>query len=94
MKRYETMFILDATLEEAERKELVETLVGVLKSNGGIINDINEWGTRELAYEIDKHTRGYYVVVTFQTESSAAITEFERLTNINPKVIRQMTIRL
>ena len=68
MKKYETMFILDATLEEAERKELVETLVGVLKSNGGIINDINEWGTRELAYEIDKHTRGYYVVVTFQTE--------------------------
>lgn len=94
MKKYETMFILDANLEEAARKEMIESLIGVLKANGGIINDINKWGTRELAYDINNHTRGYYVLVTFQTENAAAITEFERLTNINPKVIRQMTIRL
>jgi small subunit ribosomal protein S6 len=94
MKKYEIMFILDSNLEEAARKELIESLLNVLKANGGTISNVNEWGNRELAYVIEKHTHGYYVVVNLQTENTAAIKEFERLTNINANVIRQLTISL
>ena len=94
MKKYEIMFILSAELDEASRNPEIESLKNVLVSNGANVLEVNEWGVRELAYEIKAQKRGYYVVVTLEAENDAATREFDRVAKINAKVIRHLVVRL
>ncbi|MDY4788318.1 MAG: 30S ribosomal protein S6 [Bacilli bacterium] len=94
MKKYETMFILNVNLDEEARKNLLESLLTTLKDNGANITDVNEWGVRDFAYEINKQTKGYYVVVNFETENSNLNAEFTRVCNINENVVRNIVIAL
>lgn len=94
MKKHEIMYILNANLDEAARKEVIESLNKILTDNGAKINDVNEWGNRELAYEIKKQTRGYYVVTTLASSDAKAINEFSRLAKINNNVLRHMIVNL
>lgn len=94
MKKYETMFIVNADMEEAARKELVEGTLNILKTNGANVTSVDEWGNREFAYDINFQKRGYYVVANFECDNALAISEFERLSNINKNIIRFMIIAL
>lgn len=93
MQKYELMYIVKPTLDEKQREALMEKLNGILTSNGAENLEVNEWGLRELAYEINDFTKGYYVVTTFNS-GDTAINEFNRLTRINPDVIRHMIVRV
>ncbi len=93
MRKYELMYIVKPHLEEEARNTLIESLHGILTTNGATIDNVDEWGLRDLAYEIDHITKGYYVVTTF-TSDDHAINEFDRLTRINRDVIRHMIVRL
>ena len=79
------MYILNSSLDEELRKETILNLHKILIDNGATVLEVNEWGNRELAYEIEKQKRGYYVVVTLESDSSNAINEFNRLAKINKK---------
>ena len=94
MRKYETMIILKSGLEEEARKTVLEGLLEILKTNGATIADVNEWGSREFAYEINFEKRGYYVVVTYTTDKVEVNAEFERLCEINPNVVRQIIVAL
>ena len=94
MQKYETMFILNNNLDEETRKAQIENLLNILKTNGAMITNVDEWGSRELAYEINKETRGYYVVVNYETENNKLNAEFERLCDINVNVIRHKIVAL
>jgi small subunit ribosomal protein S6 len=93
MKKYEVMYILNANLEEATRQATIDSLNAIITNDGGAIEETNEWGIREFAYEIDGMTKGYYVVVTFNG-TAAAVAEFERIARINKDVIRTMMLCL
>lgn len=93
MKKYELMYIVKPHLEEDARNTLIENLHAILTNNEATIENVDEWGLRDLAYEIDHITKGYYVVVTF-TSDERAINEFDRLTRINRDVIRHMIVNL
>ena len=93
MKKYEVMYILNANLEEANRQATIDSLNAIITNDGGAIEETNEWGIREFAYEIDGMTKGYYVVVTFNG-TAAAVAEFERIARINKDVIRTMMLCL
>lgn len=93
MRKYELMYIVKPHLEEAARTALIEELHGILTKNGATIDNVDEWGLRDFAYEIDHLTKGYYVVTTF-TSDDRAINEFDRLTRINHDVVRHMIVRL
>lgn len=92
MKKYEIMYILKANLEDADRNQLIGKLHDILVLEGGSIESVDEWGVRDYAYEIDGDKKGYYVVVTITTESTAGINEFKRITKINPNVVRSLII--
>lgn len=92
MNKYEIMFIVKPDVEEDARNKLIEYFKGVLTANGGTVDSVNEWGLRDLAYEIKDYKKGYYVVVD-TTCSGADIAEFERLSNINASVLRHLTLR-
>ncbi|MCF0111174.1 MAG: 30S ribosomal protein S6 [Erysipelotrichaceae bacterium] len=93
MRQYEVMYILNANLEEAARNEVINSLHAILTTNGGEIENVDEWGLREFAYEIDGMKKGYYVVTTFKSDA-ANVAEFERVARINDSVIRTMMLCL
>ena len=87
MKKYELLYILRPDLEEDARKKVVESLSDLLTKNGAKVNKTEEWGLKQLAYEIKKFTKGYYVLVKFEAEKAAS-DEFDRMTKINQNVLR------
>lgn len=93
MRKYEIMYILRANLEDEKRNVLIGKLHDVLAVDGTIEN-INEWGIRDLAYEIDDEKKGYYVVVTLVTDSVNGINEFDRVAKYDKKVLRHGIFRV
>ncbi|MBE6125691.1 MAG: 30S ribosomal protein S6 [Erysipelotrichaceae bacterium] len=93
MRKYEIMYILNASLEEAARTELMETLHAIITNDGGEIVKIDEWGMKEFAYRIEDMTKGYYVVVTFNSNADA-VAELDRICRINQNVVRHMIVNL
>lgn len=89
MKKYEIMYILRSTLDDAARKSENEKLAGLLTGNGAKITKTDEWGARDLAYEIKGEKKGYYVVVKLEAEQEA-LKEFDRLTKFNNNVLRYL----
>ncbi|MBU1020863.1 MAG: 30S ribosomal protein S6 [Firmicutes bacterium] len=92
MKKYEIMYIIRPTVLEDERVALIEELSNIFTSRGAEILKTSEWGTRELAYEIEKHKKGYYVVLDVLT-SEEARAEFDRVVRIKEDIIRYLILK-
>ncbi len=91
MRKYEAVFIFAPNLEEEKRNQLLERLKGVVEGNGSITN-VDEWGMRKLAYEINDLKEGYYVIVNFESNSEV-VDELDRVCKISDGVMRHMIIR-
>ncbi len=87
MKNYELMYILMPELSEEDIKNENAALQKIITDNGGKITGVNEWGMRDLAYEIKKQTKGYYVVVNF-TAGGAVNAKFNSIVSLDSKVMR------
>lgn len=78
---------------EAEKREAhFERLKNII-SEAGTINNIDEWGSRKLAYEIEYYQEAYYILVEFDAEP-AAVKEFDRIARIQDSVMRHMIVRV
>lgn len=62
MKKYEAIFMFYPTVEEEVRTKHFDRLKGIIEENGSISN-VDEWGMRKLAYEIEYNKEAYYVLV-------------------------------
>lgn len=93
MSRYEVMYIVNANVEEEKRKELIQAQADIITNGGGKVTKTDEWGMRDFAYEIDDMTKGYYVVVDFESDA-AAQKELDRLMRINGDIVRHMIINM
>ncbi|MGD9909396.1 MAG: 30S ribosomal protein S6 [Candidatus Izemoplasmatales bacterium] len=91
MRKYEIMYIIRPTLDQEARKALIEELNLILTSRGTESVSVNEWGTRDLAYEINDFKKGYYVVLTANATSEATF-ELDRVMKIKEDVIRHIII--
>lgn len=92
MRKYEIMYIIRPTVLEDDRNALIAELNDVFTSRDGEILAQDDWGMRDLAYEIQKHRKGYYVVLSVNCNDDARI-EFDRLARIKEDMIRHMIIR-
>ena len=92
MRKYEIMYILKADIDDANRNELIGKLNDYLTVDGGTIDNVNEWGLRDLAYEINKEKKGYYVVIEASVSSSSVVDEFSRRAKLNANVLRHLVI--
>ena len=90
MRNYEIMFIVKPTLSEEDVKKVVENFSNVLTSNGAKINESQDLGQKELAYEIKKFKSGYYFLFEIEAEDDKATSEFNRLALISSDVIRHL----
>ncbi len=86
---YETLFAVNGNLPEEEFKAIEEKFVNLINENAEDVC-VNEWGKRRFAYPINYVTEGYYVLVTFKSESSFPL-ELERVFGITESVLRFIT---
>ena len=92
MRTYELMVILDPSLEERTVAPSLETYLKVITSDGGSVDELEVWGRRRLAYEIDKNAEGIYAVVTMQANPDA-VKELDRQLGLNESVLRTKVSR-
>lgn len=90
-KSYETLFVVDTTLNEDGIKAVVEKFSSLIAANGEV-TAVNEWGKRRLAYPINDMTEGYYVLIDFNAPT-AFVAELERIFGITEGVIRSIVKR-
>lgn len=93
MRKYETVFILNPSLDEEGYKANVEKFKGVIENAGGTIENVDLWGKRKLAYEINKINEGYYVLINFSADTELP-KELDRVFRITDTVMRHMIITL
>ena len=89
---YEALYIINAQLSEEEIKGLVDKFTALVADNG-TVDTVDEWGKRRLAYPINDMEEGYYVLLTFKSESEFP-AELERVMGITDGILRYMVIRL
>lgn len=92
MNKYEILYILKANLDEAAKDAQVEKYSALVTANGGEVENVNKWGNKRLAYEIDGKTEGYYVLMNF-TANPDLPQEIERQMKISDDVMRYMIVR-
>ena len=91
--KYENVFIVSPDLTEDAAKAMLEKFTGIITANGGIVDEVNEWGKKKLAYPIEDYTEGYYYVVTF-TATAVRPAELERVYNITDGILRSLIVKL
>ena len=91
MNKYESVIIINSSLEDAKIKAVVEKFSTLINENGKVEN-VEEVGTKKLAYEIAKQKEGYYVVINFEA-NPAFIAELERIYRITDEVIKFIVVR-
>lgn len=87
LREYECMLILPAEADEALVSTAVERINKVVSPSGGAVGQLDRWGRRRFAFELDRKTEGYYVVVRFTAEPSTQ-TELDRVLKLADEVIR------
>ena len=92
MHPYELMVILDPAIDERTVAPSLEKFLGVIRTAEGEIENVDIWGRRRFAYEIDKKTEGIYAVVDF-TATPEATNELDRQLNLSEAVIRTKVLR-
>ncbi|MGL4624774.1 MAG: 30S ribosomal protein S6 [Culicoidibacterales bacterium] len=92
MNKYEIMYVVRPNMEEEAFKAIVEHYNTVLTDNGAEVETTDVWGLRELAYEIQKFNKGFYVLLNVNA-GVEAINELDRLMLISEDVIRHGIFR-
>ncbi len=91
MRRYENVFIAHADLSDDDMGEKIKRYGTIITDGKGIVVRIEKWGKKKLAYEIEKQSRGYYILIDF-VAPSATVSELERNLRIDDKILKFMTV--
>ena len=87
MKAYELLFFVNPAIDEDARAVVSKRIDGVITSEGGTIDKIDEWGKRKLAFEVNKLTDGDYTLIEFHADPTS-IAEIDRIVRITDAVER------
>jgi small subunit ribosomal protein S6 len=93
MNKYEIMFIVRPDMEEADIRKTAESMKKVLTDGKAKVIEEKAMGQRELAYEINKFTTGYYYLFVVEADP-AAVKEFDRVARINESLLRHLVVKV
>lgn len=91
MKNYELLYIVKPTLDEDARDAALETIKNTITEANGEVGEVNVWGSRRLAYPIQKFRDGVYTLVNFKATVELP-KELDRRLKINEDVIRHVIV--
>ena len=92
MSKYELAVVVSAKLEDDARAEVIEKVKALVTRFGGNITDVDEWGKKRLAYEIQKMKEAYYYFIHFESETTTP-GEIEERIRIMDGVIRYLCVK-
>ena len=93
MRIYENLFIVKPDAAEEDIDHLIEQMSKNVTNGGGTVDKVEKWGQRRLAYRVEKHREGFYVLIQF-TAGPELVHEFERRLRVQDAVIKFLTVRI
>ncbi|HAF26644.1 MAG TPA: 30S ribosomal protein S6 [Lachnospiraceae bacterium] len=92
MNKYELAVIVNAKIEDDERAATIDKIKGYIERFGGTVTEVDEWGKKKLAYDIQKMSEAYYYFIRFDGDTSVPY-EVENNVRIMENVIRYLCVR-
>ena len=92
MNKYELAVVVNAKIEDEERAQVIEKVKDMSTRFGGNVTDVDEWGKRRLAYEIQKMKEAYYYFVHFEADATVP-GEIEQRIRIMDNVLRYLCVK-
>ena len=92
MSKYELAVVVNAQIDDEARTAVLDNCKALVEKFGGTITNVDDWGKKKLAYEIQKMNEGYYTFIHFDAEGSA-IAEIEQRMRIMDNVIRYLCVK-
>ena len=92
MRNYEIMVIVSPDVDDRQVAGVVEKPLEAFKAAGGTVDNIDHWGRRRLAYDIQKKSEGIYVVLEL-TCTPQTVAELDRQLNLNESILRTKVLR-
>ena len=92
MNKYELAVVVSAKIEDDERAQVIEKVKALVERFGGQISDVDEWGKKRLAYEIQKMKEAYYYFIHFESDAETP-GEIEQRIRIMDNVVRYLCVR-
>ena len=93
MNKYELAVVVSAKIEDEERAAVVDRCKALIERFGGTVTNVDDWGKKRLAYEIQKMREGFYYFIQFDAEATAP-AEIERHVRIMENVIRYLCVKV
>lgn len=90
-KTYETIFIVDALLDDEKVDSIVQKYSAFLTKNNCTINNIDKWGRRKFAYQIKKKHTGFYLSIDF-SGTADVVSKLERQYHLDENILRYLTV--
>lgn len=92
MNKYELALVINAKIEDDARADAIEKIKALIEKFGGAITNVDEWGKKKLAYEIQKMREGYYYFIQFDASADCP-AEIERRVRIMEPVMRYLCVK-
>ena len=92
MNKYELAVVVNAKIEDEERAQVIEKVKEMITRFGGNVTDVDEWGKKKLAYEIQKMKEGYYYFIHFESDATTP-GEIEQRIRIMDNVLRYLCVK-
>ncbi len=92
LRCYESVVVFVPELEDSQLEEQIDWVKGLLEKGEAQIVDVENWGKKRLAYEVEKRREGYYVVFRFRA-SGTVVEDLEKSYRLNGKVLRYLTVK-
>ena len=93
MRKYEIMVLVDSDIDERQVPGLIEKHLEAITAGGGTVDNVDHWGRRRLAYDINKKSEASYTVLQV-TCTPELVQEMDRLMGIDERIVRTKVLRL
>ena len=92
MSKYELALVVNAKIEDEAREAVVEKAKGYVARYGGTVTEVEEWGKKRLAYEVQKMREGFYYFIQLEADATCP-AEVERHVRIMDNVMRYLVVK-
>ena len=92
MNKYELAVVVSAKIEDEERAQVVDKCKALVERFGGTITEVDEWGKKRLAYEVQKMREAFYYFIQFEGEATLP-AEIESRIRLMENVVRYLVVR-
>ena len=92
MNKYELAVVVSAKIEDDERAATIEKVKEIITKNGGTITNVDEWGKKRLAYEVQKMREAFYYFIQFDADATVP-AEIESRIRLMENVVRYLCVK-